>query len=40
LAGVNVFNPRAQTAVFAKLDVTLGDQTEGIGLKGGMRFNW
>ncbi len=26
-------NPSAQTAVFAKFDVTLGD-------KGGMRFNW
>ncbi|MGH6736053.1 MAG: autotransporter outer membrane beta-barrel domain-containing protein [Methyloceanibacter sp.] len=38
--GVNFFNPGAQTAVFAKLDVTFGEETEGIAAKGGMRFNW
>jgi autotransporter family porin len=36
-AGVNFFNPSAQTSVFAKLDVTLGEDTDGIGGKAGMR---
>ncbi|MEZ5828714.1 MAG: autotransporter outer membrane beta-barrel domain-containing protein [Hyphomicrobiales bacterium] len=39
-AGVNFFNPGAQTAVFAKLDYTFADQTQGIGVKAGMRYNW
>lgn len=38
--GVNFFNPGAQTAVFAKADVTVGEETDGISVKGGMRYNW
>jgi len=38
--GVNFFNPGAQTAVFAKVDYTFADQTEGVSVKGGMRYNW
>ncbi|MEX2166900.1 MAG: hypothetical protein WD852_07750 [Methyloceanibacter sp.] len=39
-AGVNFFNPSATTAVFAKVDVTFGDDVEGIGVKAGMRVSW
>ena len=39
-AGVNFFNPGAQTAVFAKVDYTFADQTQGVGVKAGMRYNW
>jgi hypothetical protein len=39
-AGVNFFNPLASTSVFAKLDVTFGDDVEGIGGKAGMRVSW
>ncbi|MEX2165528.1 MAG: hypothetical protein WD852_00675 [Methyloceanibacter sp.] len=39
-AGVNFFNPSATTAVFAKVDVTFGDDVEGIGGKAGMRVSW
>ena len=39
-AGVNFFNPSASTAVFAKLDVTFGDDVDGIGGKAGMRVSW
>jgi autotransporter family porin len=39
-AGVNLFSPSASTAVFAKLDVTFGDDVEGIGGKAGMRVSW
>ena len=39
-AGANIFNPGAQTTVFAKLDVTLADETEGVSAKAGMRYNW
>ncbi len=39
-AGVNFFNPSASTAVFAKLDVTFGDDLEGIDGKAGMRVSW
>jgi outer membrane autotransporter protein len=39
-AGVNFFNPSARTAVFAKLDVTFGEETDGISGKGGMRISW
>jgi outer membrane autotransporter protein len=39
-AGVNFFNPSAGTAVFAKVDVTFGDDVEGIGGKAGMRVSW
>ncbi len=38
--GVNFFNPGAQTAVFAKVDYTFAEQTQGVGFKGGMRYNW
>jgi outer membrane autotransporter protein len=38
--GVNFFNPSASTTVFAKLDITFGDDIDGIGAKAGMRYNW
>ena len=39
-AGVNFFNPGAQTAVFAKADYVFADETQGVSVKGGMRYNW
>ena len=39
-AGVNVFNFTQTTAVFAKVDVTFGDDLTGVGGKAGMRVNW
>ena len=39
-AGVNFFNPSASTAVFAKLDMTFGEDLEGFGGKAGMRVSW
>ena len=39
-AGVNFFNVSQTTAVFAKLDVTFGDDVTGVGGKAGMRVNW
>ncbi len=36
-AGVNFFNPSANTSVFAKVDVTFGDNIDGVGGKAGMR---
>jgi autotransporter family porin len=36
--GVNFFNPN--TSVFAKVDVTFGDDLEGVGGKAGMRVTW
>jgi autotransporter family porin len=39
-AGVNFFNPTANTSVFAKLDVTFGDNIDGVGGKAGMRVAW
>jgi hypothetical protein len=39
-AGVNFFNPSANTSVFAKLDVTFGDDIDGTGGKAGMRVSW
>jgi hypothetical protein len=30
----------ANTSVFAKLDVTFGEDLEGIGCKAGMRVSW
>lgn len=39
-AGVNVFNPSASTSVFAKLDVTFGEDLDGVGGKAGMRVSW
>jgi autotransporter family porin len=38
-AGVNFFNPSANTSVFAKL-VTFGEDIEGVGGKAGMRVSW
>ena len=39
-AGVNFFNPGAQTALFAKADYVFGDETQGVSLRGSMRYNW
>ena len=39
-AGLNFFNPSANTTVFAKLDVTFGDDLDGVGGKAGMRVAW
>ena len=38
--GVNFFNFSQTTAVFAKVDVTVGDDISGVGGKAGMRVNW
>jgi hypothetical protein len=38
--GVNFFNPSARTSLFAKLDVTFGEETEGASAKAGARINW
>ena len=38
--GVNFFNVSQTTAVFAKVDVTVGDDISGVGGKAGMRVNW
>ena len=39
-AGMNFFNPSANTSVFAKVDVTFGDDLDGVGGKAGMRVSW
>jgi autotransporter-like protein/autochaperone domain-containing protein len=39
-AGVNFFNFSQTTAVFAKVDVSFGDDLTGVGGKAGMRVNW
>jgi outer membrane autotransporter protein len=39
-AGANFFNPSASTSVFAKVDVTFGDDLDGVGGKAGMRVSW
>ena len=39
-AGLNFFNPGANTTVFAKLDVTFGDDVDGVGGKAGLRVSW
>lgn len=39
-AGVNFFNFASNTAVFAKVDVTFGDDLDGVGGKAGMRVAW
>jgi len=39
-AGVNFFNPSANTSVFTKVDVTFGEDIDGIGGKAGMRAAW
>ena len=38
--GLNFFNFSQTTAVFAKVDVTVGDDISGVGGKAGMRVNW
>jgi hypothetical protein len=38
--GVNFFAPNARTALYAKADVTFGDDIEGFAGKGGMRISW
>jgi hypothetical protein len=38
--GVNFFSPGTQTSLFAKLDVTFGDETDGVGAKAGARVSW
>ena len=38
--GVNFFAPGALTALYAKADVTFGDDLEGFAGKGGMRISW
>ena len=39
-AGANFFNFSQTTAVFAKVDVTVGDDISGVGGKVGLRVNW
>jgi hypothetical protein len=34
---VNFFNPTANTSVFAKVDVTFGEDIDGVGRKAGIR---
>jgi autotransporter family porin len=34
------FNPSASTSVFTKVDVTFGEDIDGIGGKAGMRIAW
>ena len=38
--GVNFFSPGTQTSLFAKLDVTFGEETDGIAARGGARVSW
>jgi hypothetical protein len=38
--GVNFFAPGALTALYAKADVTFGDELDGFAGKGGMRISW
>ena len=37
---VNLFNADGSIAAFAKLDVTFGEDLEGVGGQVGMRFDW
>lgn len=39
-AGVNFFNMDTRTVVFGKFDVVLGDETDGVAAKAGMRVSW
>ena len=39
-AGLNFFNFSETTSVFAKVDVTFGDDVSGVGGKAGMRVSW
>jgi predicted homoserine dehydrogenase-like protein len=37
---VNFYNPSANTSVFAKVDVTFGEDIDGVGGKASMRVAW
>jgi outer membrane autotransporter protein len=39
-AGVNFFVPNKQTSVYAKVDVSFGEDLDGVGGRAGMRYNW
>jgi len=39
-AGLNLFNPDANTAVFAKTDFVFGDGVDGVAGRAGIRVNW
>lgn len=39
-AGVNFFNPSKQTSVFAEVDWTFGEETDGIAGRAGLRVSW
>ncbi|WP_069094469.1 autotransporter outer membrane beta-barrel domain-containing protein [Methyloligella halotolerans] len=39
-AGLNLFNPDANTAVFAKADFIFGDEVDGVAGRTGIRVNW
>lgn len=39
-AGVNFFNPSKQTSVFAKVDWTFGEETDGVAGRAGLRVSW
>ncbi len=38
--GVNFFSPGTQTSLFAKLDITFGEETDGVAARGGARVSW
>jgi autotransporter family porin len=38
-AGVNFFNPSKQTSVFAEVDWTFGEETDGIAGRAGLRVS-
>jgi hypothetical protein len=38
--GVNFFSPGANTSLFGKVDVSFGDELEGISARGGVRHSW
>jgi hypothetical protein len=37
---VNVFSPNALSALYAKADITFGDDLDGFAAKGGVRISW
>ena len=38
--GVNFFTPGAGTSAFAKVNVTIGDNIDGVGGEAGVRYKW
>ena len=38
--GVNFFSPGANTSLFGKVDVTFGEEIDGISARGGVRHSW